>query len=663
MAEKAISQLPPLAGSPRDDDVYPLVNNGVTQKITYSTLYNSISTNVVVGKYVSVATYNNSQTFLSNASGNWQSTYTTVTANSAAWNSSPLGYTIFREVSSTASPNNSVNVYALSVFSPSANVDVALCAKGTGATLAQIPTNDNVGGAKRGNVATDWQKERSDATQVASGPASTIGGGYNNTASGSTATIAGGGNGVASGIQSTIGGGTLNVVSGTQSTIGGGYDNSASNDKSTVGGGHQNRTTGYASTIGGGYSISATGNYSMVGGGLSNTVSQSYATIGGGTSNTASQTATTVGGGQGNTASNTYAFVGGGYQNTASGYSSVVVGGSGNTASGIYSFIGGGVNNSNGGLTNTHILGSNLTATLSSYTYVNNISAPGVVTSNNALFNNLTGINTRVTNITGVSARFESIIGGGGSNTASGYYSTVLGGDSNTASGSYSFIGGGYFNSTNSKDNAHILGSYITAPSGNHTYVNNLSTPGRIVGFDALFTNLTGTNTRVADITGSNALFTNLTGTSTTVIDITGSNALFTNLTGTNTTSTTISAATYQGVQATKAWVNFDGTGTTVGNNATLNAGASYNINYVRKIGIGTYGVVFLNQFPNTYYMMSGSCSGDRSITPVISAGGHFSSPVGTTKTALSCVVMMLSGATSSTKADSKDIGLMFIGS
>ena len=51
----------------------------------------------------------------------------------------------------------------------------------------------------------------------------------------------------------------------------------------------------------------------------------------------------------------------------------------------------------------------------------------------------------------------------------------------NVASGDYSFIAGGQNNNTNNRNNTFILGSDITAPVANYTYVNNLSTSGSLV--------------------------------------------------------------------------------------------------------------------------------------------------------------------------------------
>ena len=100
------------------------------------------------------------------------------------------------------SPNATVPVVVISEpvtseTSAIVNSDIALVAKGTGATLAQVPDGTIVGGNKRGTYATDWQKLRQSASQVASTYA-TIGGGIYNTASGVVATVAGGQGGTAS---------------------------------------------------------------------------------------------------------------------------------------------------------------------------------------------------------------------------------------------------------------------------------------------------------------------------------------------------------------------------------------------------------------------------------------------------------------------------------
>ena len=179
------------------------------------------------------------------------------------------------------------------------NAAIALVAKGTGATLAQVPDATIAGGNKRGTLATDWQKIRTASTMVASGSASTIGGGQLNTASGGNSVVSGGDTNTASGVVSSICGGSTNTASGF---------------------------------------------YSFVGGGDTNTASSSNSFVGGGASNTA-QTSThaTVCGGNNNTASGSSAFVGGGTSNSCSGISSVICGGTDNIANGSRSTIVGGI--------------------------------------------------------------------------------------------------------------------------------------------------------------------------------------------------------------------------------------------------------------------------------------------------------------------------------
>jgi hypothetical protein len=151
------------------------------------------------------------------------------------------------------------------------------------------------GGNQRGWHAVDLQSARAQATQVASGDYSVIGGGENNTASG---------------VYATVGGGWFNTASAGYATVGGGYANTASS------------------------SLGAT-----VGGGWRNTASGLTATVGGGERNTASGNSATVGGGEGNTASGEDATVGGGFENTVWGNYSVVPGGRRNTANASYNLV------------------------------------------------------------------------------------------------------------------------------------------------------------------------------------------------------------------------------------------------------------------------------------------------------------------------------------
>jgi hypothetical protein len=112
---------------------------------------------------------------------------------------------------------------------------------------------------------------------TASGIRATVGGGYNNLASGYGAFIGGGYNNLASGYGAFIGGGGVdgnggfvspgpNVASGPASVIGGGMFNTASGWWSTVGGGWSNTASGSFATVGGGDSCTASGAWSFAAG-------------------------------------------------------------------------------------------------------------------------------------------------------------------------------------------------------------------------------------------------------------------------------------------------------------------------------------------------------------------------------------------------------------
>jgi len=234
-------------------------------------------------------------TTVSSQSANWRSTYSTVSANSAVWNN---GFTIFRQLSSTVSPNNTTSVHALSIISPLNDADFAIVSKGTGATLAQIPNSGVSGGNKRGLYATDWQKIRNIATQVASGNYSTIGGGAANTVSNE---------------YSTVGGGGGNTSSSQYSTIAGGYQNTANGQYASIGGGYLNAASAFYTTVAGGFQNNAFNTGAAVGGGFVNTVNSQYATIAGGYANTANDGFASIGGGYANIAAGPYSTIPGGY--------------------------------------------------------------------------------------------------------------------------------------------------------------------------------------------------------------------------------------------------------------------------------------------------------------------------------------------------------------
>jgi len=217
-----------------------------------------------------------------------------------------------------------------------AAINAALVAKGTGATVAQVPDGTATAGNSRGQYATDWQKVRNTNDMVASGNYSTIGGGERNKVVGSWATVPGGYNNRAASSSSTVGGGESNNLSaGSAGTIAGGSSNSSTADYATIGGGISNQVTGSRGTVVGGDSNVNT-SYAGIVGGLSNT------TTAGGYYAVALGYANTISGypdfpvaiGRGNAVSAT-GGVSVGYSNTSSARSAVTIGES-NTASASY---------------------------------------------------------------------------------------------------------------------------------------------------------------------------------------------------------------------------------------------------------------------------------------------------------------------------------------
>ena len=181
------------------------------------------------------------------------------------------GLSQFVESESTAAPNDTVPVDALTATDAAyTNIDVAFAAKGSGATLAQIPDSTATGGNKRGTYVTDFQKTRTVSTQVASGNYSIIVGGSENTASSGYAAVVGGSGNSVSGIYSFIGTGSSNSNSGSSSSISSGYSNSitSTSSNSFIGSGTTNTVTGPTSVICGGEANVASGSLSFVSGGV-----------------------------------------------------------------------------------------------------------------------------------------------------------------------------------------------------------------------------------------------------------------------------------------------------------------------------------------------------------------------------------------------------------
>ncbi len=249
-----------------------------------------------------------------------------------SWTSAGLAH--FLESVNTAAPNATVPVVQLLATNAATNVDIALTPKGTGALTGQIADNTATGGNKRGTYATDWQRERTASTQVASGDYSFIGGGYRNTASAEGSTVSGGGENIANNIYTTVGGGGENTSSGNYSTVGGGQSNTANADYTVIGGGFDNTASGSTSIVSGGQNNSASGSFSTIGGGSQNIVSNDYSTVSGGEQNDATAVQSTVSGGFFNKATGERSAIIGGIINTASGDYTSILGGRGLTVSG-----------------------------------------------------------------------------------------------------------------------------------------------------------------------------------------------------------------------------------------------------------------------------------------------------------------------------------------
>ena len=200
--------------------------------------------------------------------------------------------TDFASALGTASPNATVPIASLTATNGSyTDIDIALIPKGSGALTAHVADNFSIGGNKRGAHATDWQRVRTLASQVAFGGSSTISGGGFNSATGVYSTVSGGQSNTAGSTICTVGGGQSNTTNGTGSTIAGGYSNTANANYSTVAGGSSNTASANFSTVPGGANNTASGIYSIAVGYLATTrgIQSAMAHASGGFTTTAGQ--------------------------------------------------------------------------------------------------------------------------------------------------------------------------------------------------------------------------------------------------------------------------------------------------------------------------------------------------------------------------------------
>ena len=111
-----------------------------------------------------------------------------------------------------------------------ANASLVLAPNGTGAIMAQVPTNTATGGNSRGGGSVDLQTTRSSAAQVTSGGRSVIVGGGSNTAAGTFCVVGGNSNNVSGGTSVAFG--FSNQLSGANSSAPGGAN---ANDRGRTG--------------------------------------------------------------------------------------------------------------------------------------------------------------------------------------------------------------------------------------------------------------------------------------------------------------------------------------------------------------------------------------------------------------------------------------------
>jgi hypothetical protein len=139
------------------------------------------------------------------------------------------GVTGFTSADNTASPNNTVNVASLTANSASTNAGAALAPKGTGPLLAAIPDNTATGGNNRGANATDLQRTRAAANQVASGTGSVLIG-TNNRVSANNGVAFGTGHACTTNDGAAALSGTTHTVTGTYGWVEGGSTCTGSGD-------------------------------------------------------------------------------------------------------------------------------------------------------------------------------------------------------------------------------------------------------------------------------------------------------------------------------------------------------------------------------------------------------------------------------------------------
>ncbi len=417
-------------------------------------------------------------------------------------------------------------------------------------------SNMACGGA---SIAGGYDNTASGYGSVAFGGQNTASGGYSITASGRL--------NIASGSQTTVSGGYCNTASGCYASVAGGRNNTASGDYSSILGGNNNNTNNQSCSfiIGQGI-IASQPNYTYV----NNISSIGVVEANGGNSdqwNNAYNISTEYQNASGSFATNTaldnyqtsvaastatllptsiYQNTSGSFvtltngdtrysrlsstayiynsslsaivpvvgSNTVSGVYSNVLGGRLNRSLGVCTVVAGGNNNCAGSTSpaagHVAIVGGDSNCTVSCASFIgggclNKIqnAAHGVI--GGGLRNEICGP---------VSNSCGSFVGSGNTNCLyNGQYSSIVGGITNRITGANcsSIIGG--INNSATLGNTFILGSNLTTPLANFTYVNNLSSQGVVVANPLRVGNSLAATGPVGTITGKVEIF-NAAGTS-----------------------------------------------------------------------------------------------------------------------------------------------------
>jgi len=211
-------------------------------------------------------------------SNNWNTTYTTVCANSASWQSSLVVDSYVISNSATFDSSYNVTVYAklssqpytlTNVNSIQANIggNNALSAY-SGVLAGYYNTSSGYGSLVVGggnNMASGYfSNVHGGVSNNALSAYSAVLAGFNNTSSGYGSLVVGGGNNTASGCGAIIAGGGNNTASGCGAIIAGGYNNVASGYLSNILGGTGNSLSGNNSFALGSNIVSTTPNYTFV---------------------------------------------------------------------------------------------------------------------------------------------------------------------------------------------------------------------------------------------------------------------------------------------------------------------------------------------------------------------------------------------------------------